>query len=102
MTKWGLSEDKPVPADYDGDGKADLAVFRPSDSVWYLYLSTTQEPEYKKFGLANDVPSPGDYDGDGRSDIAVFRTAEGKWLINHSTEGNATVRFGMEGDRPVK
>jgi hypothetical protein len=32
---------EPAPADYDGDGKADLAVFRASTGYWYVLLSST-------------------------------------------------------------
>jgi hypothetical protein len=37
---FGVAEDMPVPADYDGDGKTDFGVFRPSEGNWYLMKST--------------------------------------------------------------
>ena len=37
---WGAG-DMPVPQDVNGDGRAELAVFRSSTGAWYVrYLST--------------------------------------------------------------
>ncbi len=95
---WGLGTDIPVPADYDGDGIVDPAVFRPSEGVWYVRRSTGGV-EITSWGLNGDVPVPGDYDGDGRSDQAVYRN--GMWFVNRSTGGTSAQPFGLAADRPV-
>ena len=53
----GASGDKPVPADYDGDGKADTVVFRPSNRVWCL-LQSQSGFSASEFGLTGDIPIP--------------------------------------------
>ncbi|PYT00861.1 MAG: hypothetical protein DMF63_06050 [Acidobacteria bacterium] len=59
-------------ADFDGDGKTDLSVFRPSEGNWYLNRSMAGFGVVN-WGLATDALVPGDYDGDGKADTAVFR-----------------------------
>jgi hypothetical protein len=36
---WGGAGDEPVNADYDGDGRTDYAVFRPSTATWFVLRS---------------------------------------------------------------
>jgi hypothetical protein len=36
---WGGSSDQPVKGDYDGDGKADFAVYVSNTGMWYILLS---------------------------------------------------------------
>jgi (2Fe-2S) ferredoxin len=85
--------------DFDGDGRADLAVFRPSDRVWYL-LRSQSGFSAMQFGLSTDKIAPADFDGDGKTDIAVFR--DGIWYWLNSSNGNFNaVQFGQAGDIPV-
>ena len=59
-----------------GMAETDIAVFRPSDGVWYIIRAVTEPALITSWGLNGDVPVAGDYDGDGRDDIAVYRPTE--------------------------
>jgi hypothetical protein len=96
-TQFGISTDRPVPADYDGDGRTDFAIYRNGE--WHL-LGTTSGYSVANFGIATDIPQPGDYDGDGKGDLVVYRPSEGIWYMMLSRDGFAAFRFGISTDKP--
>ena len=51
--------------DYDGDGRTDLAVFRPSNGTWYTSTNPNINYGAKQWGTSGDIPVPGDYYYDG-------------------------------------
>lgn len=78
--------------DYDGDGAADISIFRPSAQRWSVRNVTRVY-----FSASSDAPASADYNGDGTAEIAAFRDSTGLWSVRDLT------RFclGSTYDQPV-
>ncbi len=74
--------DPSVVGDYDGDGRADPAVFNFATGNWrYLGGPTHSNPVSISLGQPNDFPNPGDFNGDGIYDFSLQRQAMGNPLV---------------------
>jgi ELWxxDGT repeat protein len=103
---WRIARQK---SDFDGEGIADVTVYRPASGQWWInksgssFTSSVMVP----WGLATDQPVPSDFDGDGKVDPTVFRPGAGGnsfWFVRRSLTGYAdgyAVHWGTEGDQPV-
>ncbi len=103
IQSWGTVGDKPVPGDYDGDGKTDFSVYRPSTGQWFVLQSSDYAwGPVVAWGTPTDIRIPADYDGDGRTDRAVWRPSDGIWYIVLSSNQSSFYRnYGMSGDVPA-
>jgi hypothetical protein len=111
---FGMNGDLPVAGDWNGDGIAQIGVFRPSTGKWYLDLNGNRQWDGCSvdgcitFGMNGDLPVAGDWNGDGIAQIGVFRPSTGKWYLdlngNRQWDGcsvDGCITFGMNGDLPV-
>lgn len=95
------SGDVPVASDYDGDGHADIAIYRPSLGQWWIKRSSSSVIAFT-FGTSTDKAVQGDYTGDGKADVAFWRPSTGEWFILRSEDFSFyAVPFGTSTDIPA-
>ena len=88
--------------DFDGDGKTDISIYRPSVGQWWILRSSDGGNNAAQFGNSADKLAPGDFTGDGKTDIAIFRPAAGEWFVLRSEDGSYySLPFGTSGDIPA-
>jgi len=101
---FGAPGDRPLAADYDGDGVEDFTVIHNEGGKlhWQTLFSYGGVVSDVPWGMETDVPVQGDFDGDGKADYAVWRAGDGAWYILASSTGQTLVyEWGAVGDKPV-
>jgi hypothetical protein len=87
------------PSDFDGTGRTQVAIFRPTFSQWFAMATMPIMAPHlvATFGGPNllDVPIPGDYDGVGRTEPAVYRPSTAQWFVlRPGGVGHQLITFG--------
>src|SRR5688500_12984183 len=111
---WGIATDFFVSEDFDGDGKDDIVVYRPTaapNSFFHILHTSNFTFRSENLGATGDDPTvTTDYDGDGTADVAVYRggASAGQpsfWYWRGSLNnpgGNITfLQWGQNGDFPM-
>jgi len=86
----------PFAADFNKDGKTDLAIYDQTAAQFEWQISGTTTFNKLPFGVASDHPVPltGDFNGDGQTDFGVYDPMNGQFNIQYSGGGNFTFSLG--------
>jgi uncharacterized repeat protein (TIGR01451 family) len=90
---------KSVAGDFDGDGKADLAVYDPT-TAQFVILYSAGGSRIQPFGNPKDynIPVSGDFDGDGKADLAIYDQTTSTFYVLESGGGTIIRQFGNPKD----
>lgn len=107
--QFGRIGDLPVSGDWDGDGSADVAVYRngaaAGDQSFFFYRPSSMPGSdfiAVSWGSNGDQAVRGDFDGDGHQDAAVFRPSDATWYILQSSNGQPRFdNWGLASDKRV-
>ena len=102
--QFGRAGDRYVPADFDGDGIGELAIFRTSNGEWWWIRSSDSTVHVANWGISGDTAVPADYDGDGITDLAIWRPGSDQayFWVNGSQSGTSVVAWGLPTDKVVE
>jgi GH25 family lysozyme M1 (1,4-beta-N-acetylmuramidase) len=100
MFPWGLPGDVPLVGDYNGDGRDDFVIWRPTTGTWWVAYSSGGGTKIQ-WGLPGDVPLTGNVGGDGRDDFVVWRPSTGTWWATYSGGGSRVLQWGLPRDVPL-
>ncbi len=98
---WGSPTDVPVAGDYDGDGKADIAVYRPATAQWFVSPSSGAAEWTTFFGNAGDLPLAALFGG-GTATLAWDPNAEpdiAGYVVSWGTQSGAYTALVDVGNR---
>ncbi len=110
VASFGVVGDFPVAGDWDGDGRDEIGVWRPSNGLFYLDIDGDRAwdrgDSVRSFGIGTDLPLIGDWNGDGVDDIGVWRPSKRSFYLDANGSGvwdagDAIVPFGLSGDMPL-
>ena len=105
----GIPGDVPMAGDWDGDGRAGIGVFRPSNGL--ICLRQTPSSGFTDFTMVLGIP--GDMPVTGRWDATMNHDAIGVWrpssqtfflsqqICNCGVFGDYQFAYGQSGDLPV-
>jgi YVTN family beta-propeller protein len=110
----GLLNDLPVVGDWNGTGRAQVGVFRPSAGTFYLDYNGNGvwdgcgTDRCLQIGVSGDVPLVGDWNHTGTSKVGVFRPSAGTFYLDYNGNGvwdgcgsDRCLSIGLSGDIPL-
>jgi hypothetical protein len=100
--RYGNPGDIPVTGDWNGSGKTQIGVYRPSDETFYLGdVNGVSEWSYH-YGNPGDDPITGDWDGSGATQIGVYRPSDETFYLGDVNGlSTADYPFGNQNDVPI-